>query len=96
MDMAADADRATRRTQVVEALADAVATIHRVPPVHVAVDGLTGSATRSLADDLGRVLAGRGRRFRRATLDALSLLHPAERQPLTTLPPLGCSTWPAM
>jgi aminoglycoside phosphotransferase (APT) family kinase protein len=61
MDMAADADRATRRTQVVEALADAVATIHRVPPVHVAVDGLTGSATRSLADDLGRVLAGRGR-----------------------------------
>ena len=41
MDMAADADRATRRTQVVEALADAdaVATIHRVPPVHVAVDG---------------------------------------------------------
>jgi hypothetical protein len=77
MDMAADADRATRRAQVVEALADAVATIHRAPPVHVAVDGLTGSATRSLADDLGRVPAGRGRRCRRVTLDALSLLHPA-------------------
>ena len=91
-----EADQTTRRAQVVAALAAAVVTNRHPPPVHVAVDGLTGSATRSLADDLGRVLAGRGRRFRRATLDALSLLHPAERQPLTTLPPLGCSTWPAM
>jgi predicted nuclease with TOPRIM domain len=32
---AADADRAGRRAQVVEALADAVTTIDRVPPVHI-------------------------------------------------------------
>lgn len=49
----------------------------RDPPIHVAVDGLTDLATRSLADDLGRALSGRGRRCRRVTLDALSLLHPA-------------------
>jgi len=71
------ADQTTRRAQVVEALADAVATMDRAPPVHVAVDGLTDPATRSLADDLGRAMACRGRRCRRVTLDALSLLHPA-------------------
>ena len=51
MTTAAEADRAARRAQVVEALADAVATIDHSPPVHVAVDG-TGGAARSLADDL--------------------------------------------
>jgi SAM-dependent methyltransferase len=60
-----------------EALADAVDTLDRVPPIHVAVDGLTEPATRALADDLGRMLTARGRRCRRVTLDALSLLHPA-------------------
>jgi SAM-dependent methyltransferase len=66
-----------RRAEVVGALATAVATLDRPPPVHVAVDGLDGPATRALADDLGRALAGRGRRCRRVGLDALSLLHPA-------------------
>jgi SAM-dependent methyltransferase len=68
---------ATRRVQVVEALADAVATVDRIPPVHVAVDGLIDTATCAVADDLGRALSVRGRRCRRVTLDALSLLHPA-------------------
>jgi SAM-dependent methyltransferase len=72
-----DAAQATRRAQVVETLADAVATVNRPPPVHIAVDGLTDPATRTLADELGRVLTTRGRRCRRVTLDALSLLHPA-------------------
>ena len=72
-----DAEQATRRAQVVETLADAVATIDHSPPIHVAVDGLTDLPTRSLADDLGRSLSGRGHRCRRVTLDALSLLHPA-------------------
>jgi hypothetical protein len=72
-----EAERANRRTQVVEALADAVATLDRAPPVHVAVDGLTGPATLALADDVGRALTDRGRRCRRVTLDAGSLLHPA-------------------
>ena len=72
-----DAEQATRRAQVVGTLADAVATVDRGPPIHVAVDGLTDLATRSLADDLGRALSGRGRRCRRVTLDARSLLHPA-------------------
>jgi SAM-dependent methyltransferase len=47
------------------------------PPIHVAVDGLDDPATRTLADDLARVLSDRGRRCRRVTLDALNLLHPA-------------------
>jgi Dak1 domain len=50
MTTAADADRATRRAQVVEKLADTVAPIDRVPPVHVAVDGM-GGAARALAVD---------------------------------------------
>jgi SAM-dependent methyltransferase len=70
------ADQATRRTRVMEALAEVVATLDRPPPIHVAVDGLT-EPTTALADDLARVLAGRGRRCHRVTLDALSLLHPA-------------------
>jgi hypothetical protein len=70
-------DQVTRRAQVVEALAAAVVTIRRAPPVHVAVDGLVGAATRTVADDLGRALSARGRGCRRVTLDALSLLHPA-------------------
>jgi hypothetical protein len=77
MNPTVEAEQATRRAQVVEALADAVATVDRAPPIHVAVDGLADPATRTLADDLGRVLTGRGRRCRRVTLDALSLLHPA-------------------
>jgi hypothetical protein len=75
MDPTADADRAARRAQVIEALADAVATVDRGPPVHVAVDGLT--ATRALADDLSRVLGTRGRRCRRVSLDVLGFLDPA-------------------
>ncbi|HZA79955.1 MAG TPA: methyltransferase domain-containing protein, partial [Actinomycetes bacterium] len=62
---------------MVEALADAVATVDRTPPIHVAVDGRTDPVTRTLADDLGRVLSDRGRRCRRVTLDALSLVHRA-------------------
>jgi SAM-dependent methyltransferase len=77
MNPAVQTDRETRRTQVIESLADAVATLERAPPVHVAVDGLTDPVTRTLADDLARLLASRGRRCRRVTLDTLSLLHPA-------------------
>jgi SAM-dependent methyltransferase len=77
MTQTVEAERASRRAQVVEALADAVATLDRAPPIHVAVDGLTGPATRALADDVGRALTDRGRRCRRVTLDAGSLLHPA-------------------
>jgi SAM-dependent methyltransferase len=73
----ADADRVARRAQVIEALADAVAAVDRGPPVHVAVDGLTLTATRALADDLSRVLGTRGRRCRRVSLDVLGLLDPA-------------------
>ena len=69
--------QATRRAQVAEALADAVVAVDHAPPIHVAVDGLDRLATRALADDLDRRLSGRGRRGRRVTLDALSLLHPA-------------------
>jgi hypothetical protein len=70
MNPTVEAEQATRRAQVVEALADAVATVDRAPPIHVAVDGLADPATRTLADDLGRVLTGRGRRCRRVTLRA--------------------------
>jgi hypothetical protein len=81
MNPTVEAERAIRRAQVVEALADAVATLDRAPPIHVAVDGLTGPATRALADDVGRALTDRGRRCRRVTLDAGSLLHPAGPDP---------------
>jgi SAM-dependent methyltransferase len=63
-------DQAARRAQVVETLADAVAAADHDPPVLVAVDGLTEAATQTLADDLGRALAARGRRCRRGPLDA--------------------------
>ena len=76
MNPTVEAEQATRRAQVVEALADAVATLDRAPPLHVAVDGLSGPTTRALADDVGRALTDRGRRCRRVTLDARSLLHP--------------------
>jgi SAM-dependent methyltransferase len=69
--------QATRRARVVDALADAVASLDRSPPIHVAVDGLIDTATCAVADDLARVLSDRDRRCRRVTLDALSLLHPA-------------------
>jgi len=46
--------QATRRAQVVEALADAVPAVDHAPPIHVAVDGLDDPATRALADDLDR------------------------------------------
>ena len=75
MTTVADADRAARRAQVVEALADAVATFDRPPPVHVAVDGM-GGAARALADDLGRALAARGRRCRRVSLGVPGFLDP--------------------
>jgi SAM-dependent methyltransferase len=75
MDPTADAERTARRAQVIEALADAVATVDRGPPIQVAVDGLT--ATRALADDLSRVLGNRGRRCRRVSLDELGFLDPA-------------------
>ena len=65
MNPTVEAERAIRRAKVVEALADAVATLDRAPPIHVAVDGLTGPATRALADDVGRALTDRGRRCRR-------------------------------
>ena len=77
MNPTVEAEQAIRRAQVVEALADAVATLDRAPPLHVAVDGLTGPTTRALADDVDRALTQRGRRCRRVTLDAGSLLHPA-------------------
>src|SRR4029450_11468735 len=48
---------APRRPQVVEALAPPVAPSRRAPPVHVAVDGLIGTATCTVADDLGRALS---------------------------------------
>ena len=74
-DPEADADRAARRARVVEALADAAATVDHPPPVHVAVDGMGGGA-RALADDLGRALGVRGCRCRRVSLDAPGLLDP--------------------
>jgi len=81
MNPTGDADRATRRAQVVEALADAVGTVDRAPPIHVAVDGLIGSAANALADDLGGVLTTRGRRCRRASLDVVGLLDPRVPRP---------------
>jgi SAM-dependent methyltransferase len=72
---AAELDRATRRAQVIAALADAVATIDRAPPLRVAVDGLTGTAAGALADELSHVLVTRGRRCRRASLDAFGYLY---------------------
>jgi hypothetical protein len=45
MNPTVEAEQATRRAQVVEALADAIATLDRAPPLHVAVDGLTGPTT---------------------------------------------------
>ena len=66
--------RAVRRARVVEALADAVATVDHAPPVHVGVDGTAGGA-RPLADDLARALERRGRRCRRVSLDAGGFLH---------------------
>jgi SAM-dependent methyltransferase len=76
MNPTVQAEQATRRAQVVEALADAIATLDRAPPLHVAVDGLTGPTTRALADDVARALTDRGRRCRRVTLDAQAHLHP--------------------
>src|SRR5262245_18751632 len=72
----ADADRAVRRAQVVEALADAAATLDRPPPVHVAVDGTGADTARAQADDLGQALAARGRRCRRVSLDGPGFLDP--------------------
>jgi SAM-dependent methyltransferase len=70
VDPASAADRAARRVRLVGALADAVDTIDRAPPVHVAVDGLAAGAGAGLADDLAGALAARGRRCRRVSLEA--------------------------
>jgi SAM-dependent methyltransferase len=64
---ASAADRAARREQLLGALADAVDSIDRAPPVHVAVDGLVDAAAAGLADDLAGALTARGRRCRRAS-----------------------------
>jgi SAM-dependent methyltransferase len=66
-----EADRAARRARVIGALADAVDAIGRDPPVHVAVDALVAAAGAGLADDLAAALTVRGRRCRRASLEAL-------------------------
>lgn len=67
---ASAADRAARRARLIGALADAVGTIDRRPPVHVAVDGLAVAVGAGLADDLAGALTARGRRCRRASLEA--------------------------
>jgi hypothetical protein len=79
MNPTVQAEQATRRAQVVEALADAIATLERASPLHVAVDGLTGPTTRALADDVARALTDRGRRCRRVTLDAAACFTPLGR-----------------
>ena len=86
-------EQATRRTQVMETLAEAVATLDRPPPIHVTVDGFSEPSTRTLADDLARVLADRGRRCGRVTLDALSLLHPAQGWSGPATAPGPATTW---
>jgi SAM-dependent methyltransferase len=68
---ASEADRTARRARVIGALADAVGALGRDPPVHVAVDALVAAAGAGLADDLAAALTARGRRCRRASLEAL-------------------------
>jgi SAM-dependent methyltransferase len=70
MHPAAEADRADRRARVIGALADAVETLDRDPPVQVAVDGVAAAAGAGLADDLAAALSARGRRCRRVSLEA--------------------------
>jgi SAM-dependent methyltransferase len=80
--VAGAAERAARRAEVVDALADAVGTIGRPGPVRVALDALGHDGARSLADDLAAALSDRGRRCRRASLDAFDDLYrsgPARR-----------------
>jgi SAM-dependent methyltransferase len=69
VDPASAADQAARREQLLGALADAVEAVDRAP-LHVAVDCLVVGAGAGLADDLAGALAARGRRCRRASLEA--------------------------
>jgi SAM-dependent methyltransferase len=64
------AERAARRAQVIDALADAVGTIARPGPVRVALDALGHDGAHSLADDLAAALSDRRRRCLRASVDA--------------------------
>jgi SAM-dependent methyltransferase len=73
--MAGAAEQAARRAEVVDALADAVGTISRPGTVRVALDALGRGGARSLADDLATTLSRRGRRCRRASLDAFDDLY---------------------
>jgi SAM-dependent methyltransferase len=68
---ASEADRTARRARVIGALADAVGALGRDPPVQVAVEALVAAAGAGLADDLAAALTARGRRCRRASLEAL-------------------------
>jgi SAM-dependent methyltransferase len=78
----AELDRAARRAQVVGALADAACTLDRPTPVCVAVDALTPLAAQALADELASALQTRGRRCRRASLDAFGYLDPGGPAPI--------------
>ena len=84
---AGEAERAARRAEVVEALADAVGTIARPGPVRVALDALSHGGARSLADDLAAALSTRGRRWGRASLDAFDWLY--RRGPAPSPNPAG-------
>jgi hypothetical protein len=77
----AELDRAARWAHVVGALADAACTLDRPTPVCVAIDALAPRAGETLADELAGALIARGRRCRRAALDAFGYLDPAGPAP---------------
>jgi uridine kinase len=66
------------RIELVEFLAETVASVEVVHPVRVAVDGPPGAGKTTLADELAVVLRARGREVVRATID--DFLHPPARR----------------
>jgi SAM-dependent methyltransferase len=93
---ASEADRAARRARVIGALADAVGALGRDPPVQVAVEALVAAAGAGLADDLAAALTARGRRCRRASLEALGRRRRGGRAPGDDVVEHDDPTWPVI
>ena len=61
--------RTVEREELLQQLADLVVTTLRPHPVRIAIDGVDGAGKSTLADELGRVIAGQGRPVIRASID---------------------------
>lgn len=71
------------RSAALSRLAELIVHVERAHPLRVAIDGLNGSGTTTLADDLARAVRSRGRRCLRVSLEGFRRPASGRDQALT-------------